>query len=88
MPGITSESIMNKSASTADFIHFSHGDLEQSIPARFEQQVQRYPDKLAVKTRFQSVTRFGKYRRTTSRNSGRVVTRETCPRKSRAPGIP
>jgi len=56
MPGITSESIMNKSASTADFIHFSHGDLEQSIPARFEQQVQRYPDKLAVKTRFQSVS--------------------------------
>ena len=40
------------------------------------------------KTGFQSASCFGKCRRTTSRNSGRVVTRETCPRKSRAPGIP
>jgi amino acid adenylation domain-containing protein len=36
---------------TTGFIRFPREDLEQSIPARFEQQVQLYPTRLAVKTR-------------------------------------
>ena len=47
---------MNKSAATTEFIPFSRSELEQSIPARFEQQVWRYPHKLAIKTRSQSVS--------------------------------
>jgi aryl carrier-like protein len=53
---IPCESNMNKDASTMDFIPFTHSDLELSIPARFERQVQRYPDKLAIKTRSQSLS--------------------------------
>src|ERR687889_2317092 len=34
-----------------DFIRFEKEETEQSIPQRFEQQVSRYPDRLAVKTR-------------------------------------
>ena len=33
------------------FVEFARAEIEQSIPARFEQQVARYPDRLAVKTR-------------------------------------
>jgi non-ribosomal peptide synthetase component F len=33
------------------FTVFHKRDIEQSIPARFEQQVHKYPDRLAVKTR-------------------------------------
>ncbi len=33
------------------FVEFSRDQIEQSIPARFEQQVDRYPARLAVKTR-------------------------------------
>src|SRR4028118_854717 len=33
------------------FSRFEKEDTEQSIPQRFEQQVSRYPDRLAVKTR-------------------------------------
>ena len=62
---------MNKCVSTADFIRFSHGDLEQSIPARFEMQVRRYPDKLAVKTRSQSVS-YADLNRSADRLAGRV----------------
>lgn len=32
------------------FAEFGRDQIEQSIPARFEQQVDRYPDRLAVKT--------------------------------------
>ncbi len=35
---------------TNAFADFKKADTEQSIPARFEQQVARYPDRLAVKT--------------------------------------
>ena len=31
------------------FIEFKKDDVEQSIPARFEQMVEKYPDRLAVK---------------------------------------
>src|SRR5919112_5921903 len=34
-----------------DFIRFEKEETEQSIPQRFEQQVGRYPDRLAVRTR-------------------------------------
>jgi amino acid adenylation domain-containing protein len=53
---------MNKSAATTEFIPFSRSELEQSISARFEQQVWRYPDKLAIKTRLQSVSYSDLYR--------------------------
>ena len=43
-------------AAARDFIPVSDSDLEQSLAARFEQQVQRYPDKLAIRTRSQSVS--------------------------------
>ena len=33
-----------------DFVRFEKKDVEQSIAARFEQQVRRYPERLAVKT--------------------------------------
>ena len=33
------------------FIRFEKRDIEQSIPTRFEQQVEKYPQKLAIKTR-------------------------------------
>ncbi len=36
---------------TDAFIRFEKEETEQSIPQRFEQQVSRYPDRLAVKTR-------------------------------------
>src|SRR5215210_1456160 len=36
---------------TNAFIWFEKEETEQSIPQRFEQQVSRYPDRLAVKTR-------------------------------------
>ena len=32
------------------------GEIEQSLPCRFEQQVRRWPGKLAVKTRAESLT--------------------------------
>src|SRR3990172_3600280 len=35
---------------SGSFIEFRKEDVEQSIPARFEQQVRRYPDRLAIKT--------------------------------------
>src|SRR5918998_2590709 len=36
---------------TNAFIRFESEETEQSIPQRFEQQVRRFPDRLAVKTR-------------------------------------
>ena len=33
------------------FAEFRKEEIEQSIPDRFEQQVRRYPDRVAVKTR-------------------------------------
>jgi amino acid adenylation domain-containing protein len=38
------------------FVHFPPEEIEQSIGARFEQQVHRYPDRLALKTRTQALT--------------------------------
>ena len=41
---------------TNAFIRFEKEETEQSIPQRFEQQVSRYPDRLAVKTRNHQLT--------------------------------
>src|SRR5215213_587316 len=41
---------------TNAFIRFEEEETEQSIPQRFEQQVSRYPDRLAVKTRSHQLT--------------------------------
>ena len=41
---------------TNAFIRFEKEETEQSIPQRFEQQVGRYPDRLAVKTRNHQLT--------------------------------
>ncbi len=41
---------------TGTFIRFQKHEIEQSIPDRFEAQVLRYPDRLAVKTRSQQLT--------------------------------
>jgi amino acid adenylation domain-containing protein len=41
---------------TKAFIRFEKEETEQSIPQRFEQQVSRYPDRLAVKTRSHQLT--------------------------------
>ena len=41
---------------TGTFIEFKKEEIEQSIPDRFEEQVRRYPDWLAVKTRSHQLT--------------------------------
>ena len=41
---------------TGRFIKFEKEDIEQSIPDRFEQQVRKYPDHLAVKTSDEHLT--------------------------------
>ena len=41
---------------TNDFIEFRQEDVEQSIPDRFQQQVDKYPQRLAVKTRTHELT--------------------------------
>ena len=38
------------------FIPFELEDIEQSIPARFEQQVRQYPHRLAIKDRNKELT--------------------------------
>jgi amino acid adenylation domain-containing protein len=38
------------------FVKFKRAAIEQSIPARFEQQVRNYPDRVAVKTRTHVMT--------------------------------
>jgi amino acid adenylation domain-containing protein len=41
---------------TGTFVEFTKAEIEQSIPARFEQQVREYPDRLAIKTRSHALT--------------------------------
>ena len=38
------------------FVEFAKTEIEQSIPARFEQMVRRYPDRVAVKTKTQTIS--------------------------------
>jgi len=41
---------------SGEFIEFKREEIEQSIPERFEQQVTKYPDRLAVKTKNHELT--------------------------------
>ncbi len=41
---------------TNSFAEFKLGEIEQSIPDRFEKQVAEYPDRVAVKSRYQELT--------------------------------
>ena len=41
---------------TNAFVEFSKEEIEQSISDRFEKQVDRYPDRIAIKTRHQELT--------------------------------
>jgi non-ribosomal peptide synthetase component F len=41
---------------TGTFIEFAAEAIEQSIPARFEQQVAHHPGRLAVKSKHQTLT--------------------------------
>ena len=41
---------------TNAFVPFRQEEIEQSIPARFEQQVQRYPDRQALRSGHQTLT--------------------------------
>jgi amino acid adenylation domain-containing protein len=43
---------------TNAFVEFKEEDVEQSIADRFEQQVRRYPDRLAIKTKSQKFTYY------------------------------
>jgi hypothetical protein len=41
---------------TGTFVEFKPEEIEQSIPERFEQQVAKYPDLIAVKTKADALT--------------------------------
>jgi hypothetical protein len=41
---------------TNAFVPFGKDEIEQSIPHRFEQMVRKYPTRLAVKTKSQTLT--------------------------------
>src|SRR5918992_5422565 len=41
---------------TGTFVEFKKEEVEQSIPGRFEQQVHKYPDRLAVKSKSHELT--------------------------------
>ena len=41
---------------TGNFVEFKKEQIEQSIPERFEQQVARYPVRIAVKNKNQTLT--------------------------------
>ena len=41
---------------TGTFVEFNKEEIEQSIPDRFERMVQKYPDRLAVKTEHHELT--------------------------------
>jgi len=43
---------------TNAFTEFTKADIEQSIPERFEQQVSKYPDHIAVQTKYEALTYF------------------------------
>ena len=42
---------VNKVTPTNSFLNFPKTDIEQSIPSRFEEQVKKYPDKIAVQSK-------------------------------------
>jgi amino acid adenylation domain-containing protein len=56
-PRQSQRAILAQLAQATDrFIEFKREDVEQSIPARFEQQIRMHPDRIAVKTRTTELT--------------------------------
>lgn len=47
-PSRVRSAFLDPVASAGHFVSFSREDVEQSIPARFEQQVRRYPERVAI----------------------------------------
>jgi amino acid adenylation domain-containing protein len=43
---------------SGSFVEFKREEIEQSIPSRFERQVAKYPDRVAVKTRNHTLTYY------------------------------
>jgi amino acid adenylation domain-containing protein len=56
------------------FVGFGADELEQSIPARFERQVRRYPERLAVKTRSHRLS-YAELNRAANRVARAILTR-------------
>ena len=56
------------------FVPFTRADIEQSIPARFEQQVEKYADQLAVKSGDLSMS-YGELNRVANRLARAVIDR-------------
>ena len=54
------------------FIEFKQEEIEQSIPDRFEEQVRKYPHRLAVKTRTQELT-YDELNRAANRVAGALL---------------
>ena len=61
---------------TNAFIPFPRAAVEQSIPARFEQQVSRYPDRPAVKTGSQTLT-YAELNRAANRVARAILAQRT-----------
>lgn len=59
---------------TNDFVEFKKGEIEQSIPERFEQQVRRYPDRLAVKSEDHALT-YGALNKAANRLAWAILTK-------------
>ena len=59
---------------TGNFTEFRKEEIEQSIPDRFEQQVRRYPERLAVKTRDHSLT-YSELNQTANRLADTIIAR-------------
>src|SRR5687768_14909411 len=58
----------------ASFVPFDRSEIEQSLSDRFEQQVRRRPDKLALKTTTQSLT-YAQLNRAANRIAHAVLAR-------------
>ena len=61
--------------STGTFIEFKKEETEQSIPDRFEEQVRRYPGRLAVKTASQELT-YDELNKAANRVARQILTRD------------
>lgn len=59
---------------TGTFIEFEKASIEQSIPERFEQQAQRYPNRLAVKSKNHTLT-YAQLNRTANRIARAILDR-------------
>ena len=59
---------------TRSFTPFARSDIEQSIPSRFEQQVARFPDRIAVKTPRAQFT-YAELNRTANRIARAILAR-------------